>query len=233
VPISDRDRKILWSKAGNRCSKCRRALVQPGEADGSTDHAIVGEECHVISPKQAGPRGRLPTAGDLDGYGNLILLCPSDHTLIDQLPDEWPPDRLHALKAAHEKWVDDRLSSSNENGHRNDAVKIAAYSAFLEAIEARVEHLIGDMNLAQVGIWRDDDGDVLPDPTVPLQTIAFLAPAVASAAEAMWNWYLLLSLRTMRERVTGERATGWADSDAVEYNRHRDAVVAAMQTDLA
>jgi hypothetical protein len=111
VPVSDRDRKILWGKAGNRCSKCRRVLVQPGEADGSTEHAVVGEECHIISPKLDGPRGRFETVGDLDGYANLILLCPSDHTLIDQLSDEWPPSRLHGMKREHEKWVNDRLSA--------------------------------------------------------------------------------------------------------------------------
>jgi hypothetical protein len=110
VPISDRDREILWAKAGNRCSKCKQVLVQPGEAEGSTDHAVVGEECHVISPKHDGPRGRFEALGDLDAYANLILLCPSDHTLIDQLPDEWPPSRLHAMKTEHEAWVNERLS---------------------------------------------------------------------------------------------------------------------------
>ena len=111
MPISDRDRKILWGKAGNRCSKCRQVLVQPGEAEDSTDHAVVGEECHIISPRHGGPRGQFEMLGDLDGYSNLILLCPSDHTLVDQLPDDWPPTRLHAMKAAHESWVNERLSA--------------------------------------------------------------------------------------------------------------------------
>ena len=111
MPISDRDRKILWGKAGNRCSKCRQVLVQPGEAEDSTDHAVVGEECHIISPKHGGPRGTFEMLGDLDGYSNLILLCPSDHSLIDQLPDDWPPIRLHATKTAHETWVNERLSA--------------------------------------------------------------------------------------------------------------------------
>lgn len=110
MSISDRDRKILWAKAGNRCSKCKQPLVQPGDAEDSTDHAVVGEECDVISPKLDGPRGHLAIVGDLDGYGNLILLCPSDHTIIDQLPKDWPPSRLHKMKAEHEAWVDRQLS---------------------------------------------------------------------------------------------------------------------------
>ena len=91
-----------------RCSKCRQVLVQPG--DHFTDHAVVGEECHIISPRHGGPRGQFETLGDLDGYGNLILR-PSDHTLIDQLPDDWPPSRLLDMRTAHETWVNERLSA--------------------------------------------------------------------------------------------------------------------------
>jgi hypothetical protein len=107
MSIPDRVRKVLWGKAGNRCSRCRKVLVQPGETSG---HAVVGEECHIIAPRRGGPRGHFETLGDLDGYANLILLCPSDHTLIDQLHEDWPPSRLHALKAEHGAWVDRRLS---------------------------------------------------------------------------------------------------------------------------
>jgi hypothetical protein len=112
VPVSDRDRKILWAKAGNRCSNCKQPLVQPGEAEDSTDHAVVGEECHIVAQRRDGPRGTFEILTALDDYANLILLCPSDHTMIDQLADEWPPVRLRKMKTEHEAWVNERLSPS-------------------------------------------------------------------------------------------------------------------------
>ena len=105
MTISDRNRKILWAKAGNRCSKCRCELVW---SDGQgKEHAIIGEECHIISPRPAGPRGT-PTSdpeGDLDAYENLVLLCPLDHSLVDQLVDEFSVNNLRAMRSAHESWV--------------------------------------------------------------------------------------------------------------------------------
>ena len=83
--VSDRDRKILWARSGNRCAKCRRELVPPS-GHPAVD-AVVGEECHIVSPRMGGPRGTTTPHPDrnLDAYGNLILLCPSDHSLVDQL----------------------------------------------------------------------------------------------------------------------------------------------------
>ena len=112
MPLSDRGRKILWALAGNHCSLCRCELIQAGTEEGSK--ALVGEECHIISPRADGPRGTAPAEPnpDLDGYGNLILLCPSDHSRVDQLTDEFTASRLHEIKAAHESWVRTRLGGT-------------------------------------------------------------------------------------------------------------------------
>jgi hypothetical protein len=112
MPLSDRGRKILWALAGNHCSLCRCELIQAGTEEGSK--ALVGEECHIISPRADGPRGTAAAEPnpDLDGYGNLILLCPSDHSRVDQLTDEFTASRLHEIKAAHESWVRTRLGGS-------------------------------------------------------------------------------------------------------------------------
>jgi hypothetical protein len=109
VAIRDRDRKILWARAGNRCSICRALLVQDGEiADGLT---IIGDECHIVSATTTGPRAGAQVS-DVDGYHNLILLCPNDHRLVDTLVDDYPPDRLHSVKRSHEEWVRETLATS-------------------------------------------------------------------------------------------------------------------------
>jgi len=79
---------------------CRRRL------DGVTAEgkaAPAGEAAHIIGEKQAGPRGKSifgPT--ERNSYFNLILLCPTCHTLIDKDPAEYPVEKLHMLKASHE-----------------------------------------------------------------------------------------------------------------------------------
>lgn len=102
VAIRDRDRKILWSRAGNCCSICRTLLVQEIGVGGPL--TVIGEECHMVSPATAGPRAGDPV-DDVDGFSNLLLLCPNDHRLIDTLERDYPVDRIRRIKRDHEEWV--------------------------------------------------------------------------------------------------------------------------------
>jgi hypothetical protein len=54
----------------------------------------------------AGPRGdsSTPTAAR-NAVGNLMLLCPSCHDIVDKHPADYPVERLRAMKAAHEAWA--------------------------------------------------------------------------------------------------------------------------------
>jgi hypothetical protein len=65
--------------------------------------------------------GRTPTSaragepipgGDMDGYDNLILLCASDHRLIDSQPGRFATATVCELKRAHERWVEQSLEVS-------------------------------------------------------------------------------------------------------------------------
>jgi len=72
MSISDKTRKILSGRSGNRCSICKQILiVDETEKD---DSSIVGEECRIISGKRNGPR-QDPTRpkDEIDTYENLIL----------------------------------------------------------------------------------------------------------------------------------------------------------------
>jgi hypothetical protein len=81
------------------------------EAQHPADRAtVVGEECHIVGRRPDGPRGGEEAVGDLDRYENLILLCASDHAVIDGQPQTWTVERLRQTKAEHERWVAARLS---------------------------------------------------------------------------------------------------------------------------
>lgn len=109
MTIRDRDRKILWSRAGNCCSICRTLLVAESELGRGLSE--LGEECHIASTAGEGPRAD-QVVDDLDRYGNLILLCPNDHRLIDTLVDDYPVERLLEIKRGHEEWVQTTLERS-------------------------------------------------------------------------------------------------------------------------
>jgi len=71
---------------------------------------VVGEMAHVIAKSVGGPRGKF-AKGD-DTYANLILLCPTHHTLVDKSPEgKFTVEMLLQWKADHEKAVSQSLTS--------------------------------------------------------------------------------------------------------------------------
>ena len=119
MPITDRTRKLLWGRAGNRCAICRTELsIVPIE--GNT--ALVGEECHIAAQSEGGPRF-IPTLPQnaRDDYRNLILLCATHHAEIDQRLDVFSIEKLNEIKATHELWVQHRLDIKLKEASENCA----------------------------------------------------------------------------------------------------------------
>lgn len=57
MSITDKTRKKLWAKSGNRCALCKEELVAYKEE--KSDEVVIGEECHIISNRPSGPRHNL------------------------------------------------------------------------------------------------------------------------------------------------------------------------------
>lgn len=116
MPISNKTRKILWAKSGNRCAICKAELV--GYEKGATGNVIVGEECHIVSSRPKGPRSGEEIKIDFDDYNNLILLCRIHHKIIDQQVDVYTTPQLLLIKTLHEEYVkkvfDEILNSEQE-----------------------------------------------------------------------------------------------------------------------
>lgn len=108
MSISDKTRKVLWARSGNLCAICKRALVV-NKTDTDKD-SVVGQECHIISGKQEGPRYDPSIPAELfDDVSNLILLCAADHKMVDDQNEKYSSAVLGKLKAEYERWVADRL----------------------------------------------------------------------------------------------------------------------------
>jgi len=103
--MRDIDIKILWGRSGNRCAVCKVELTPDGTLE------TLGEMAHIVARSPDGPRGQNSLTAYPDGYENLILLCPTHHTEVDKNPSTWPVARLHAMKADHETWVSEQLTT--------------------------------------------------------------------------------------------------------------------------
>lgn len=137
--------------------------------------------------------------------------------------------RIEARNLERDRW-------SREDRHRNRAEKVAAYAAFLAAMESKIESLIGDMNLAEVGQTRETESQY-EDPEVPLQTILVLAPGhVSEAAQALYDYSVKFGLDVVGRQVANlglkTQPAPWEPFDAVEYHRLRDAFLDSIHTDL-
>ena len=103
MAIAHRDIKLLWGRAAGRCSApgCQKDLAPLLEQSGSV---IVGEMAHVIGRKPGAARSDTALGAD-DTYDNLILLCPTHHTLVDKAEADYPVDLLRKWKADLEAQV--------------------------------------------------------------------------------------------------------------------------------
>lgn len=122
MAISDKTRKLLWGRSGAKCAFCKTELViEPSSKD---DESIVGDECHIHSTKENGPRYDISYSKDkLDSIENILLLCKIHHKMIDDQQQTFTAKVLRDIKKNHEKWVKNRLSKKQNNTSRIKRIK--------------------------------------------------------------------------------------------------------------
>jgi len=175
MSITDKTRKTLWAKSGNRCLLCRIELVQ--QTDGVKENVIIGEECHIISSSDKGPRGNIPYDDDYDGYANLILLCANDHKRVDELTDIYTVESLRLFKVVHEAWVKTTLEKdvtafANDQQNVKSLPKITSGKQIVDIVngahmfdfnhdELKTEHEAAEIG----GLFEElkETGDILSD----------------------------------------------------------------------
>lgn len=104
------ERKILWTKAGNRCSYRYKGEICDEELVISNNgkDELVGEECHIVGKKPSSARYILDFP-ERDSYSNLILMCPKHHKIIDKNEDIYTVKVLRSMKKAHEESIAERI----------------------------------------------------------------------------------------------------------------------------
>ncbi len=104
-------RKLLWMRSAGRCAypDCRRELaVDATDLDAAK---VIGEEAHIFAHSIHGPRPNPDSISKTTNhYENLIMLCPTHHTIIDKQENTYPVDVLLGWKTDLERWVSSRLA---------------------------------------------------------------------------------------------------------------------------
>jgi hypothetical protein len=125
-------RVAIWGRASARCSdpNCRRVLTfRPDEV---ADPSLIGEVCHIRAKSPGGPRYDEHYPEEFrETYDNLLLMCRIHHKIVDDHPEIFSIEKLRAIKAEHEGWVDSQLSENEKDAR---AVR-EKYSVLLAAIE--------------------------------------------------------------------------------------------------
>ncbi len=165
MSIDARTRQILWGKAGATCAfpNCRRRLVR--DASPNDREVLVGEIAHIVAQSPGGPRrvAEIP-GGDVDGNGNLILLCHEHHELVDQQPNTYPSERLLQFKADHEEWVRIRLSKDQKHEELSQTEKMVTETVFATLLPVtQLPHYVysGECTVPEADVkslikWPDD-----------------------------------------------------------------------------
>jgi hypothetical protein len=135
MSMLEKDIKLLWGRAAERCSfpECRMKLTQDKKL--SSDGFPLGEQAHIIGESKSAPRGESNLSDDeKNSYFNRILLCPNHHTIIDKNPEDYSIEKLHLIKDQHELWVESTLSENKDM--RKTAEKVIYADLIDTAVEA-------------------------------------------------------------------------------------------------
>ncbi len=133
MSISDKTRKMLWGRSGNRCAICRHELVLGRTA--KDDDSVIAEECHIASSQPNGPRFDSSIAtGKIDVYENLILLCRIHHKMVDDQAETYTIEVLRDIKQNHVGWVAEKLTDEQ----KSEPVRIRRVTENIPPILSRI-----------------------------------------------------------------------------------------------
>jgi len=193
MAITDRTRKILWAWSGNQCAMCPQKLIE--EATKCDQEAVVGRECHIVSPKEKGPRHdpEFPESA-IDELGNLLLLCPTCHAIVDAQDSTYTADGLREIKREHETKI-------GQHTQANDILPQIRFIRTKEQIPKRLNRLTSGKDLRI--LLESTDAMYYDHPPILTQEDA---DWFGRFGEEVQGWEMLLSDNEVRIRVDAELA---------------------------
>ena len=128
--ISEKDIKILITKARGTCSfpGCCKQLV--GSSTSPDNDVFLGKMAHIIADSRQGPRGDSGlTSEERKKHTNLILLCQEHHDIVDQQIHTYSVPVLRQMKRDHEERT--QLSYNETEQVRTTSVSETVFCSML------------------------------------------------------------------------------------------------------
>jgi hypothetical protein len=91
------DVKLLFARSSNRCAfpQCVAQLAH--------GNILIGEVCHIKGAKPGSARyDPQQSPAERHGYANLLIMCPTHHSVIDSDRESYTVERLLKIKVDHE-----------------------------------------------------------------------------------------------------------------------------------
>ncbi|MFC7478197.1 hypothetical protein ACFQS7_27880 [Dankookia sp. GCM10030260] len=110
---TDKTLKIIFALSRNECAHpdCSKPIISPATA--YSGDLVVGQIAHIYALNGNGPRSKVGlTQSQLNQPSNLILLCPTDHVIVDGQHETYPASMLIEWKSRHEMKFANALSRS-------------------------------------------------------------------------------------------------------------------------
>lgn len=104
--------KILFGKSGNECVEpsCSNRIIEDETEE--SDAAVIAQISHIYALSDDGPRGKPGlTERERNHYRNLLLLCPTHHTVVDKQHETYPAEMVQAWKKSHELKFSNNLAA--------------------------------------------------------------------------------------------------------------------------
>jgi SMODS-associated and fused to various effectors sensor domain len=125
MTLGDLDRRVLWVRAGGRCTLCKRYLL---EGDLSATEVPLGEGAHIVGAVDSAksPRGKDPLpVEERDTVDNIMLACSDCHTEIDQQKAAGLLDVAFLRERKRQHEADIRLQTSLLRDRRTAILRMA------------------------------------------------------------------------------------------------------------
>lgn len=108
-PPPEKQIKILWGRSHHLCALCQCEVIEE-KKDGTPYPVGINAHIEGENPNSARFNPNLDYP-EKNNYENLILLCPTCHTKIDNDPGTYTVEKLKQIKQEHEDWCDQAIRS--------------------------------------------------------------------------------------------------------------------------
>lgn len=151
--------KILFAESNNICAApgCNISVVD--RVDSSAPAVVISEVAHIHSIGKNGPRyDNSLSNSELNSPENLIILCPTHHTMVDKQPEAYTSAELHKWKKNHNlKTSTSTLDLQSKVIHGNSLYFGNRKHSFIDR-ENEIEILSSFLNDDQSFLWMTLSG---------------------------------------------------------------------------